>query len=323
MINQKEFCSYLQKILDDNTVISDVAFKVRTLDLPFFDTMAKKIDDTNDPQITLLPVMVEQTPEGGYDPIPDLGLWDGTLSVSLLFPLADLESMELLYDYIASKLSGRYEYIGDISGNCVMAVGQRTFGQMQLLDVGQFSQINQQIMAYYGKECRVTREWLSMTFQVDFAGSNPTDDEGRVIYGNEIRRALTITYADDDDGTVSLTEELKLVDASSANSIMPFSQQYIYGYETTSIASCSAKGASVTCYVRNNKFWQKLLECNNYGEIENLLSVSYYEGTEINLEEVPLFYKDVIITDIGLSGGYGEPLTCSISLAPKGKVLKL
>lgn len=327
MISQYEFAQYLQDKLDDNTIVTDVQFKVKTPDMPFFDTMARKINSTDDVQTRVLPVMVEQTGEGGYDPVPDLGMWNGTLNVTFMFPLSDLSAMEQLYDYLATLLSGKFDSIGDVSGKCVMAVGQRTFSSMQLLDVGQFSQINEQIMAFYGKEVRMTREWSSMTFAIDFASSKNAGATGGLIYGNEIQRILCFYYKKNNNWTYTQMS-IRPIDASSANSIMPFSQQYVGGNETKSIPACSAKGVSFSCYVQDYDAWMYLIQANRTGHLSDDTLVKGFVYQEFFASRALanpsyLFQGDVIITEIGFTGGYGEPLTCSMSLAPKGEVYTL
>lgn len=320
MINQYEFAEFLQGVLDDSTIAVDALFKVRTPDIPFVDSIANKITTTDDLQTHILPVMVEQTQEGGYDATPEIGMWDGSLSVTFLFPLSELRTIELYYDYIAQELNGKIKKIGDISGKCVMAIGQRTLGQMQLLDVGQFSQINQQVMALYGRQCVITREWMTMNFVIDFSGAKNLGKENGIIYGNSISRILTIKS---DKGVKEYEENLVLVDASSANSIMAHSQQYIGGGDTKSVPTCSAKGVTFTAYVRDNDFWDALI---NFSRADVLSSHQFmYEESFLNRNNtlVNLFIGGVIITDIGFAGGYGEPLTCSMSLLPKAEVADL
>ena len=328
MISQYEFAQYLQDLLDDNAVVADVAFKVKTPDSPFFDTMARKIANTGDVQTRLLPVMVEQTGEGGYDPIPNLGMWNGTLNITFLFPLSDLSAMERLYDYIAKYLSGKFDTIGDISGKCVMAVGQRTISSMQLLDVGQFSQINEQVMAFYGKEVRLTREWVSMTFAADFASASNVGARGGLIYGNAITRYIEFYYYSSSGEWKYTQMNVYPLDASSANSIMPFSQQRIYDGEAKSIPSTSAKGVAVSCYVTDTEAWVALIKANNLNALndENMIkNVRYREffASATNQEPCYLFDGDVMINELGFGGTYGEALTCAFSLSPKGEVYSL
>lgn len=327
MLNPIEFAKYLQDLFDNDTDLASVStealFSVRTPDLPFVDTIAQKVESSEDPQIHRYPVMVEQDPSGQYDPYPDLGTWDGAVTVTFLFPVALMPTMELYYDKLATKLSGKQACIGDITGTCVLAVGARGFGALQSLDVGQFSQISQQVMAVFGKETRVTREWITMSFRVDASGGIGEEDE--VMTGNQFESVLSFKKP---GSTTTFSEVLTRVDSSSALSAMAFSQQTIPNDETKSLNASKAYGDSVCCFVKNDNFWRNIILGFKNNELDDWywtyeVKVYNYLNGKKQLFGNLVSYDKALISDIAFSYGYGEGVTCSMTITRKGEVVDL
>lgn len=323
MINSFEFATFLQNELDNITLSTYAKFNVRTPDLPYLDTINNEITDPEDVQLHSLPVMVTQTPEGQYSPVPELGMWDGAIEVDFIFPLAEMKTIELYYDELAIKLSGKIKTIGATSGSCLLAIGQRTFGQMANLDVGQFSAINAQINKLFGKATRITREWITMSFQVfangasAFGGESANDNS--IIMGNQVNCVLSFT-----NGTTTYTETLIRYDeGSSAREAMISSQQGLNEGQSKGVETSTAYGSSINSYVRNNEFWNTLLVAYKDNTINNL-TFSYKEVlTLTNGTEIVLKNYDKANVQISLSYSYGIPLVCSLSLSEKESVVEI
>lgn len=318
MINSFEFAKFLQGELDELDVSTTLRFKVRTPDLPFLDTIAVKVEKPEEIG-HFLPVMVVQTPEGEYSPTPEIGLWEGALEVDFIFPLSDMNTVELYYDALAKKLSGKIKNVGEVTGDCVLAIGQRTFGAMQNLDISQYSSINEEIKKVFGQETRISREWCTMTFQVYANGASDMggkEENGNgILMGNQVKCVLTLGNQSE--------ELIRYNDASSAREAMLYNTQGISESETKGVETSTAYGSTITAYVRNNEFWNNILTLYKNNGIGGA-SFSYKEvlalldGTEITLKE----YAKANI-QISFSYGYGEPLSCSLSITEKETAVTL
>lgn len=314
MLSQFKFAKYLQTLLDSQDVISDVIFKVRNNDIPFVDTIANKVDITNDMQRTILPVLVEKLPNGGYEPYPTLLLWDCTFQITFMFPLSDLESIEELYTYLAKKINGVAKSNLNSSFNAViMAMGQTSYSAMQSLDVGQFSQVNESVKAVFGKEIRMTREWCTMSFPISCSGS---DSQYSVLYGNDGGYGFGFTY----NGN-KYDSALQIVDLSTNQSVDTFSQQRINSGLTKSLPTITANGVSVDFVVAygadGNKAINILLEAYRLNKLSSLTNVYF----TFVIHGKPLYTNsNLVISNMSLSVAYGSVLVCSLSLVEKDEV---
>ncbi len=312
MLSQFKFAKWLQMQLDNQDVISDVVFKVRNNDIPFVDTIANKTDNTNDNQRTILPVLVEKLPNGGYEPYPDLLLWDCSFQITFMFPLSDLESIEEIYTYLAEICNGKAIYYNR-SNDFVMAMGQTSYSAMQTLDVGQFSQVNESVKAVFGKEIRMTREWATMSFPISCSGS---DSELGVKYGNSGIYTLSFTY----NGT-SYSNKLSIVDLSTNQSVDTFSQQRINSGLTKSLPTITANGVSIDFVVAYSSTDNKGIEILIDAYLKNKLSSLTNVGIEILVGGLPLYANsNLTINNMSLSVAYGGVLVCSLSLVEKDEV---
>lgn len=313
MLSQFKFAKYLQTLLDSQDVISDVLFKVRNNDIPFVDTIANKTDNTEDKQRTILPVLVEKLPNGGYEPYPELLLWDCTFQITFMFPLSDLENIEEIYTYLAEQLNGKA--INSFGMNSViMALGQTSYNAMQSLDVGQFSQVNESVKAVFGKEIRMTREWCTMSFPVSCSG---TDSGKYITYGNQLKYRLSFIYE-----KKAYTDNLAIVQASNSFNVDTFSQQRINSGLTKSLPTITANGVSIDFVVTYE----------GGSDLQRILLDAYYNGTISSITNVNLvifsdigFYgkSNLMINNIGFSFAYGSVLVCSLSLVEKDEVKSL
>ena len=313
MLNQFKFAKYLQTLLDSQDVISDVLFKVRNNDIPFVDTIANKTDNTEDKQRTILPVLVEKLPNGGYEPYPDLLLWDCTFQITFMFPLSDLESIEEIYTYLAKQLNGK-AVNGFGMNSVIMALGQTSYNAMQSLDVGQFSQVNESVKAVFGKEIRMTREWATMSFPISCSG---TDSDKYITYGNQLKYRLSFAY-----GKKAYTDNLTIVQTSNNFNVDAFSQQRINSGLTKSLPTITANGISIDFVVAYE----------SGSDLQKILLDAYYNGTISSITNVNLvifsnigFYdkSNLMISNIGFSFAYGSVLVCSLTLIEKDEVKSL
>ncbi len=312
MLSQFKFAKWLQTQLDNQDVISDVVFKVRNNDIPFVDTIANKTDNTNDNQRTILPVLVEKLPNGGYEPYPDLLLWDCSFQITFMFPLSDLESIEEIYTYLAEACNGK-AIMYNRSNDFVMAMGQTSYSAMQSLDVGQFSQVNESVKAVFGKEIRMTREWATMSFPISCSGS---DSELGVKYGNSGIYTLSFTY----NGT-SYSNKLSIVDLSTNQSVDTFSQQRINSGLTKSLPTITANGVSIDFVVAYSSTDNKGIEILIDAYLKNKLSSLTNVDIEILVGGLPLYANsNLAINNMSLSVAYGGVLVCSLSLVEKDEV---
>lgn len=315
MLSQFKFAKYLQTLLDSQDVISDVLFKVRNNDIPFVDTIANKTDNTEDKQRTILPVLVEKLPNGGYEPYPELLLWDCTFQITFMFPLSDLESIEEIYTYLAKQLNGKA--INSFGMNSViMALGQTSYNAMQSLDVGQFSQVNESVKAVFGKEIRMTREWCTMSFPVSCSG---TDSEYWLLYGNDGGYGFGFTY----NGT-EYNSALHIVDLSTSQSVDTFSQQRINSGLTKSLPTITANGVSVDFVVAYNGNENKGIDVLLNAYLGNKLSSLTNIYFTFVIDGKPLYINNnLVISNMNLSVAYGGLLVCSLSLVEKDEVKSL
>lgn len=317
MVSQFKFAKWLQTQLDNQDVLSDVVFKVRNNDIPFVDTIANKVDNTNDSQRMVLPVLVEKMPNGGYEPYPNLLLWDCAFNITFMFPLADLESIEEIYGYLAKICNGKTisnSLLGlDAHNVVVMAMGQTSYSAMQSLDMGQFSQIAESVKAVFGKEIRMTREWCTMSFEISCSG---TDSDKKIIYGNSLYYQLYFTY-----NNAIYSDRLTIVQTSNNFSVDTFSQQRINSGVTKSLPTITANGVSIDFVVA--------YESGTSTSLQSTLLGAYYSGNISSITDIGftiggdriLFNKhNLMISNIGFSFTYGGALVCSLSLVEKDEV---
>lgn len=316
MIDIQEFVAKIKAVLNgtDSLVSSlprpdtSTYFDVRSPELPFADSVASLENKQ-----TRFPVMVEQNSAGRYEAFPNVNMWSMSLTMTFLFPVANTLAVRNYFEYLASAVNGQQINFGASSGYCVCALGVPTMGQMQYLDMNQYSQVKESVNLIFGKTVNLSREWSTMTCEFYLSGSlNAGQDEG-LIFGNQIEHSISFVYQG-----VTYSETLVPVARSVASSAMAYEQQGLSSSLQKGIAQSGAQVATLTCMVRANDFWLKVLALKDSGYLKDT-AMTLYEIWRVggNVWFGTSGFAKCFIKDIGLTEDLGKPVSAILTIEPQ------
>ena len=316
MIDIQEFVAKIQAVLNGtDSLVSSLSrpdtstyFDVRSPELPFADSVASLENKQ-----TRFPVMVEQNSAGRYEAFPDVNMWSMSLTMTFLFPVANTLAVRNYFEYLASAVNGKQINFGSSSGYCVCALGVPTMGQMQYLDMNQYSQVKESINVIFGKTVNLSREWSTMTCEFYLSGSKNAGQAEGLIFGNQIEHSISFVYQG-----VTYSETLVPVARSVASSAMAYEQQGLSSSLQKGIAQSGAQVATLTCMVRANDFWLKVLALKDLGYLKDT-AMTLYEIWRVggNVWFGTSGFAKCFIKDIGLTEDLGKPVSAILTIEPQ------
>ena len=316
MIDIQEFVTKIQAVLNGtDSLVSSLSrpdtstyFDVRSPELPFADSVASLENKQ-----TRFPVMVEQNSAGRYEAFPNVNMWSMSLTMTFLFPVANTLAVRNYFEYLASAVNGQQINFGASSGYCVCALGVPTMGQMQYLDMNQYSQVKESVNVIFGKTVNLSREWSTMTCEFYLSGSLNAGQAEGLIFGNQIEHTVSFSYQG-----VTYSETLVPVARSVASSAMAYEQQGLSSSLQKGIAQSGAQVATLTCMVRANDFWLKVLALKDLGYLKDT-AMTLYEIWRVggNVWFGTSGFTKCFIKDIGLTEDLGKPVSAILTIEPQ------
>ena len=316
MIDIQEFVAKIKAVLNGtDSLVSSLSrpdtstyFDVRSPELPFADSVASLENKQ-----TRFPVMVEQNSAGRYEAFPNVNMWSMSLTMTFLFPVANTLAVRNYFEYLASAVNGQQINFGASSGYCVCALGVPTMGQMQYLDMNQYSQVKESVNLIFGKTVNLSREWSTMTCEFYLSGSLNAGQAEGLIFGNQIEHSISFVYQG-----VTYSETLVPVARSVASSAMAYEQQGLSSSLQKGIAQSGAQVATLTCMVRANDFWLKILALKDSGALKDT-AMTLYEIWRVggNVWFGTSGFAKCFIKDIGLPEDLGKPVSAILTIEPQ------
>lgn len=316
MIDIQEFVDKIKAVLNgtDSLVSSlprpdtSTYFDVRSPELPFADSVASLENKQ-----TRFPVMVEQNSAGRYEAFPNVNMWSMSLTMTFLFPVANTLAVRNYFEYLASAVNGQQINFGASSGYCVCALGVPTMGQMQYLDMNQYSQVKESVNVIFGKTVNLSREWSTMTCEFYLSGSKNAGQTNGLIYGNQVTH--TLSFALTGSGAI-VSETIIPVQRSMASSAMTYEQQGVTSPLQKGIAQSGALAWTLTAMVRANGFWSQVISLSAQGTMKDR-SVTLTETYSVGGANWSVETMTCVIKDIGFTHDLGKPVSAIITLEPQ------
>ena len=334
MLTVKEIAKELDSILngtspnipEDATRPFDGVFSVKT--------SGYHLDHVYDPKTksNFFPVFMESG-TGEFNPIKDLEQVDYSFPVSIYFPVRSKEKMLAMQEYIAKCFVGQtplFSVYGD-DGKIVYKQGAVTnvsafeLGEITDLDLDQYGQsLLKQLNAYISEQYKLpvnTMEpWISLNFTLYVSTMKNANAKDGYVYGNVMKTILRIKH----NGKL-LEEEIKTDGIGLSYSASTTSQQAfdIGGSvedEASSYVVTNARGIGFEAVVRDNPFWNTLLEYYSLGKLSQLeASIAISSKDEKTLSGLSII-QDVVISSLNISVDLGSPITVKFALTKKGVV---
>lgn len=334
MLTVKEIAKELDSILngtspnipEEATRPFDGVFSVKT--------SGYHLDHVYDPKTksNFFPVFMENG-TGEFNPIKGLEQVDYSFPVSIYFPIRFKEKMLAMQEYLvkcfvgATPLFSVYGDDGKIAykQGAVTNISAFELGEITDLDLDQYGQsLLKQLNAYIAEQYKLpvnTMEpWISLNFTLYVSTMKNANAKDGYVYGNVMKTLLRIKHKD-----VWYEEEIKTDGIGMSYSASTTSQQAfeIDGKvedEASSYVLTNARGIGFEAVVRDNVFWNTLLEYYCLGKLSqleaNIVISSKDEQTLSGLSVA----QNVIISSLELNINLGSPITAKFALAKKGVV---
>lgn len=324
MIDIKEFSVFIQNVLNNvesasgypdcsfpmGKVDMPIEFSVRTPSAPFFDSTINATKGS-----FVIPVMLEERGDGSFEAYPDIGMYEETYGLTIVFPVSEYEDMIAIYFFLAMQVVGKIKLIGEKSGYACFNLGVPTNGQMQYLEAREYSQFCADVSKVFGNGINISREWATMSFDVSVSSINGLGKADGFIYGNQVRHVLTMKY--DVEGTLS--ETLVPIQPSTSEECNLSTQQGVSSKYAKSLVNGTAKGETNTVFVKANLFWKTLMKHYANGTLKEAtvtLDVGVY------LMDGTLFEKlsstgEMVMSSSSFNPEIGKTLTFTYALTPK------
>lgn len=225
-----------------------------------------------------IPVFVNFSNNGSFQPIPDLLEQDVGVEITLYFPVRFRNDFFNLGDYLAKVFVGKTLNYGENTGICVSNIDIATFGEIQELDV--LEQFKDFINVNYGLPIKTTEKWLSMSFTLYLNTTSNTNKENGTIYANSVKKP--IIYLSDGENAYELENPIFISQTLSfdgtANAQQILGESYAKGLIATSVYS-----RVLPLYVQNNDFFKTIFN-GLYNRTLNSLTLTIRDYNPIDNE---------------------------------------
>lgn len=187
MIILSEVAQKLEKILNGSdsevTATNPTGFYFQVETEGFHIDHIEKADKSGN----FIPVFISSL-GGQFNPVKGLKQGSYSFPVVFYFPVRFKEAFFALGDFLVDAFVGTILNYGDVSGKAVSNISVPQFGEIQDLDLGQFSKW---VESQYKKPIEVMEPYLTM--QVTLFLSNAAQG---LVYGNDVKVDLSFTYGE-------------------------------------------------------------------------------------------------------------------------------
>lgn len=252
----------------------------------------------NKNQKNFIPVFASQS-GGEYDPVPNLSKAMFNVPIVLYFPVRFKNDFYSLNDFLSQALVGVIGNWGSQSGRCLSTISVAQFGELQEVDLQQFSQwVNEN----YKREINITQPYMTMSFTLSLMTARQD-----IAYGNDF--TYTMTYRSLETGN-NITSDLIWTMCGSQTSISPISQQLIGDNYAKNVCNITNRSFSLTIVPTSDDFWVEFIQQGIYnGQLAVLKptivrTFSSFGATISN---------SFIITNVSENITLGEPYSLTIT----------
>lgn len=202
-----------------------------------------------------IPVFVSSM-GGQYNPVK--GLKQGTCNIPITFyyPVRFRDDFFAINDFLVSVFVGSILNYGTISGKAISNISFPEFGELVDTDMKQFKQW---VSSEYGETIDVMEKWMSMTITLYL-----TTADADLVWCNDITTTLKL------EGTLLESENLIFANSSIQSQTNSSNEQLMDASEVHGLPYGASYGSSITVYVKNNSFFQYLLEQWFLGTVQSL-----------------------------------------------------
>ena len=306
MIILSEVATKIEKILNgtDNEVLTsnptDFYYVVETQGFHLDHLLDKKKHKN------FIPVFVSSM-GGQFNPVQNLGEANYNIPVTFYFPVRFKNEMFALNEFLANALVGAYLNWGTLSGKAVSNISVSQFGEIQDLDMKQFSSWVDQV---FELPVDVMEPYLSMTFNLYISSA-----KSGFVYGNDV--TATLSYS----GYIGDPEPVVFAESTIQSQTQSVSEQQLGTAESQGIPFGVAYGSGFSAYVKDDAFFKAVLQdwCDgNAQTMEFTLTITFnsLKVLDQNQQEVAIaFSRKCYLDSSTMLIRKGELLTMTFSFA--------
>ena len=244
---------------------------------------------------------------GQFNPVQNLGEANYNIPVTFYFPVRFKTEMFLLNEFLADILVGAYLNWGTLSGKAVSNISVSQFGEIQDLDMKQFSSWVDQV---FELPVDVMQPYMSMTFNLYLSSA-----KSGFVYGNDV--TATLSYS----GYTGDPESIIFAESTIQSKSQSVSEQQLGTEESQGVPFGVGYASGFSAYIKDDEFFKTVLQdwCNGEAQtMEFTLTITFNSLKILNQNqvEVPIAFSRVCYLDSATSIiRKGELLTMSFSFA--------
>lgn len=238
---------------------------------------------------------------GNFNPVPELMQANYVIPITFYFPVRFKNEAYKLNEYLARVFVGKQLNYGENSGIALSNISVAQYGEIVDLDLKQFAEW---VRTNYKQPIEKMEPYIQMSFSLYLS----TVAEG-FVYGNDASATLTLNDSDYE------AEPLTFVQSSVQSNSDPAPQQVLGENETEALPTGTSYGSSFSVYVKNDPFFQKIIEewfAGNAQALTFTLSLSFLGKT---------FTRICFIQSVNLVLQRGELVTITFTFTKKASVV--